>query len=431
MKNFENYSNFKQKVKQILDEKNVAFKTVLQFSRDNENLYQNEYLVLEYTTIFDQHKFCTIENQQDNYLEECPYKNCKFTCDKSLANSADSVIFHASDLPKEPTESTIYLKSFLSKTSRRKNQIWVLWHDEVSSKFSLNFGQIDKIKLLILNQKPSNLPKSFDIYKMNWTLSYLIDSEVSDCSYGCTYDNKVSDLNKINKLYSNIHEQYSNRNHSAVWFVSNCGANFRNSFAFELSDLYETRIFGRCGDQFRKKYKTRALYLFHRFKSSIFDFLTFSIFKSEAIFENTNCGRDSECERKEFKTNLFYLSFESRNCSNYITEKFWRILNTNLIPVVIQPAKHYYEEIAPKNSFIHAQDFDYDVTKLANYMRLVSSDFELYFKYHLWRLSYEAVHTAQYTEKRRFCEFCTRLNTEKSTIYYDKISDWFNKKCST
>ena len=73
------------------------------------------------------------------------------------------------------------------------------------------------------------------------------------------------------------------------------------------------------------------------------------------------CGSNSECESREFKLNKFYLSFESRNCTNYITEKLWRILRTNMIPVVIQPSREFYEQVAPPDSFIHAQDFDFDV----------------------------------------------------------------------
>ncbi len=34
----------------------------------------------------------------------------------------------------------------------------------------------------------------------------------------------------------------------------------------------------------------------------------------------------------------FYLSFENSVCSDYVTEKFWKILNLDVIPVVLSGA---------------------------------------------------------------------------------------------
>jgi hypothetical protein len=104
-------------------------------------------------------------------------------------------------------------------------------------------------------------------------------------------------------------------------------------------------------------------------------------------------------------------------------------LNANAIPIVLQPAKNFYDLIAPPSSYIHAQDFDYDAAKLANYLKMVSNDFEEYFKYQKWRLDYDIMFANKQTEARRLCELCTKLNTEKSRIYYEKVSKWFNLGC--
>ena len=143
-----------------------------------------------------------------------------------------------------------------------------------------------------------------------------------------------------------------------------------------------------------------------------------------------NCGKHSKCEINEINTSKFYFSFESKNCSDiYITEKFFRMLRFNIIPVVIQPNREFYEKIAPPDSFIHAQDFGFDGIKLGIYLNRVGNDANLYMKYLKWKNDYEFVHSAIQTESRRLCELCTRLNVEKKQIYYNSISNWFNSAC--
>ena len=126
---------------------------------------------------------------------------------------------------------------------------------------------------------------------------------------------------------------------------------------------------------------------------------------------------------------MFYLSFESVNCTDYLTEKLWRILRTNMIPVVLQPSKENYLRIAPPDSFIHAEDFDFDAKKLANYLDVVSSDIHEYHKYQKWKTDHDVVFSGEHCERRRLCELCTKLNTETSRIHYGNVADWFNDGC--
>jgi hypothetical protein len=144
---------------------------------------------------------------------------------------------------------------------------------------------------------------------------------------------------------------------------------------------------------------------------------------------SSSCPRDSACELNLLTNHKFFLAFESKNCSFYITEKFWRTLRLGLIPIVFQPAKQFYESIAPSNSFIHAQDFNFDAKRLAMYLNEVSNNIELYVSYHKWRITHDVVFTGKKSEPRRMCELCTHLNTENSTIYYRSVSKWFNNNC--
>jgi len=100
-----------------------------------------------------------------------------------------------------------------------------------------------------------------------------------------------------------------------------------------------------------------------------------------------------------------------------------------MIPVVIQPSKAVYSLILPPDSFIHAEDFDFDPEKLAEHLKIVSTDFNVYLKYHAWKFDFDVVFSAQQAEKRRLCELCTKLNEETSSIYYKSIANWFNDGC--
>ena len=82
-----------------------------------------------------------------------------------------------------------------------------------------------------------------------------------------------------------------------------------------------------------------------------------------------------------------------------MTEKFWKVLPYNVIPVVLNGAN--MSEIAPKNSYIDFKDFNnsiagrtngryqpcHDISppETAKYMLKVSEDKELFASYFWWR----------------------------------------------
>ena len=51
----------------------------------------------------------------------------------------------------------------------------------------------------------------------------------------------------------------------------------------------------------------------------------------------------------------FYLSLENSLCRDYITEKFWKILPYNVIPIVLNAVD--MATIAPPHSYIDIKDF--------------------------------------------------------------------------
>ncbi len=101
-----------------------------------------------------------------------------------------------------------------------------------------------------------------------------------------------------------------------------------------------------------------------------------------------------------------------------------------MIPVVLQPNKEFYNKMAPKNSFIHASDFNYDTKKLGEYLKKVSNSFEFYYSYVKWKQHYSALFRAKELEQFRICELCYRLNTQKKKSYYSSVSNFFNDQCT-
>ena len=54
-------------------------------------------------------------------------------------------------------------------------------------------------------------------------------------------------------------------------------------------------------------------------------------------------------------THKFYLSLENSICKDYITEKFWKVLPYNVIPVVLNGVD--MTTVAPPHSYIDIKDF--------------------------------------------------------------------------
>lgn len=136
VKEFEHYAQLKAVVKPHLDESNSRFKRVSKGARHPGGLRKSHYRLLMFTTVFRSSRFC----HNPPVLEQCPFKNCLYTCDRDQARNADLVMFHADDLIREETETKVYLKSFLARLASRRNQIWVLWNDEVSAEGDTSAG---------------------------------------------------------------------------------------------------------------------------------------------------------------------------------------------------------------------------------------------------------------------------------------------------
>lgn len=375
---------------------------------------QMHYLILEYTRIFGKKKFCEqkisdeqmlaiddqkllsklksekTSNARYTLMDKCLYKNCFFSCDKSLAMQSDALLFHTTDLVNQVNsiqghENSENLNSHLFDFERNPAQIWLLWNDEAN-----------------------HVSNKIDSLRFNWTISYNSMSEASFCTYGCLTENDAT-IDQL-KFENFVSDEFKKRQNTILWMVSNCGAKARLKIVEKLALYNKIEIHGKCVQYIRNNFKNTSL----------------------IEFKDEKCPRNSECEKNSLSRSKFYFAFENQNCTDYITEKFWRSLDFNLIPIVFQPNKEHYERIAPANSFIHLADFGYDSKKLSDYLNLVSEDLNLYAKYFEWKKYYKAAYQGDVVEEFRFCEICEKLNNldKNNFSFYEKISNWFNDQCS-
>lgn len=383
------------------------------------------YLILEYTKTFKNNRFCeysftsdTInKHKSDKYfneifalnllsstpyydkLDNCEFKNCFFTCNKSFTSIAHGLMFHDYDLLTEWLMSPFEYYKLLK--NRVSDQVWIYWNDE-----------------------PNSVNRLFDVFKFNWSVSYHSESHASRHAYGYISNSKQirNESNPDYKLFvEKIHRNFIERSNNSVWFISNCYDQYRLKFAYKLSKHFNIIIKGWC-----KNYAKSG-------NINLINMLGYFIFYNK---KETECKRNSKCESQLLENNKFYLAFESRNCTDYITEKFWRSLAKGIIPVVIQPSKESYKRVAPKDSYIHAQDFNYNENKLAQYLNNVTLKFDLYLKHMKWRYMYNdddnmVNYNYDHLVMHRLCELCTLMNskTRLKSHYYDSISTWFSSKC--
>ena len=326
-------------------------------------------LILLYTHVFMGKKYCGFAAERI-FGRSCPSKNrCQWSCNLRDTAQADALIFHAYDIQ-------YYHDSLPSRSETKANAIWILWSDEPPS-------MVDYALL-----KP---------HRFNWTMSYKLNSEVSLASYGL-FSRRTQPLS--NEDYNQwINDEFSRRTNGALWFVSNCETKQRLDYFHQLRRQSTLLVegYGRCVDNYPMHW----------------------------------CSAGTPCEQEYMSQFKFYLSFESTTCRDYITEKFYKALYHHLIPIIHGPARADYERLAPPNSFLHVDDFDKNVTRLAQRLQEIHSDRQLFSSYHQWRKTLEVIIDRKALERIRMCELCQRLNQVKQgeTTYYEDVEEFYRESC--
>ncbi|XP_067650956.1 glycoprotein 3-alpha-L-fucosyltransferase A-like [Haliotis asinina] len=263
---------------------------------------------------------------------------------------------------------------------RHKDQVWILHNHEPLQK-------------RWVRRRSIWLPSWKNVF--NWTFDYRMDSDIP-APYGVLQARNGT----IDKDYSAI---FKHKSGAVAWMVSNCVADGkRMDYVKKLMKYVQVDIYGACG--------------------------------------NLTCPRkdDPACFEMLSSKYKFYLSFESAFCKDYITEKFFKFYELNLI--LITRGGVDYTKQAENNTYINAMDFE-SAKHLADFVkRLATNETEYtgYLKrkdkykplYEEYRRKEEGVivRRAYRLEAQGMCEVCRRLwDVEKYRKQYDDITTWFNK----
>lgn len=177
----------------------------------------------------------------------------------------------------------------------------------------------------------------------------------------------------------------------AAWFVSNCKSapSQRQQLVQKLQQhSIDIDVYGKCG--------------------------------------NLSCPHDSHlCDEMLSTTYKFYFSFENSLCLDYITEKAFKIMKQNVIPVVYNGANT--SRFLPPYSFIDANAFA-TAEDLANYLKFLTNNDEEYVKYFWWKKHYKVQLTSTVNLKS-VCQKLNELELKPAKKVYGDIKSWFTK-CS-
>ncbi|XP_057371281.1 alpha-(1,3)-fucosyltransferase C-like [Daphnia carinata] len=293
----------------------------------------------------------------------CPITECYTTDNRSFfaaTEEFDAIVFHLRTFNIEDLPPT-----------RSKHQRWILWSLE-SPQYNMR-----------------------DIYPLdglfNWTMTYRRDSDVIQ-PYGWVQPTGPfklrPELEEINgeMALSATRKPTTKKTKLIAWFVSNCQTrSLREKYVDALAEHIKVDVYGDCG--------------------------------------SLSCDRDNaaNCYSMLEQDYKFYLSFENSFCDDYVTEKFFSILQLEVVPIVFGGSN--YSAMAPPHSYINAQDFE-TARQLADYLKTLDSDNELYNQYFWWKPHYRIRNHIQ-DLKLSMCGLCTRLHYDKALRIYDDMEKWW------
>ena len=220
----------------------------------------------------------------------------------------------------------------------------------------------------------------------NLTMTYRRDSDIP-LMLGKVYKlpNTLSKTEPYRLKYP-----FATRKRSVAWVASFCQTDSkRELYVKQLQQYIDIDVYGGCG--------------------------------------NLSCApRGSPDERSFFSDTIpskykFYLAFENSICKDYVTEKLFRALQSEIVPIVLGGTN--YSRDAPPHSYINVLDYK-SPRALAAYLRRLSRNETEYLKYFQWKNSYFQV-TNQL--KQGCCKLCERVNTPSYHKTYDDVMNWWSR----
>lgn len=231
-------------------------------------------------------------------------------------------------------------------------------------------------------------PAEFDDY-FNWTMTYRLDSDIP-FQYGRIIPTAEREIRKSPVNHAR------NKTRPVAWMSSHCHTHGgRENYVRQLSQFIDVDIYGHCG--------------------------TLSCPRNESTWLSY-----PQCYRLMESTYKFYLSFENSVCQDYVTEKFFDMMQYDIVPVVYGGAD--YSRIAPPHSYIDAMKYD-SAEQLADYLKLLDANDTLYNEYFRWKSNHRVESGVEQMSRTGFCELCRKLHEEsgQSKSYHDLASQWHHQ----
>ena len=264
---------------------------------------------------------------------------------------------------------------FTGDRSQYNNSDVLLFHMRDSFKVNSYRPPFQKWVFAIM-ESPTHTYVDLDKHRwlFNITMTYKRSSEVA-WDYG--HCSRKSDA-VLTRTKNNTNRNFADgKKHLAAWFVSNCGTQSkREVYVRELMKYIDVHKYG-CGGKY-------------------------------------SCSRSkhNHCDAMLNSTYKFYLSFENSLCEDYITEKAYRILNLNVVPIVLGHGN--YSDVLPPHSFIHVGDYE-SPKVLAEYLHMLNKNDTLYNEYFKWHETHTCV-DRRVPPACRLCEFALRERQRIQTV---------------
>jgi alpha-1,3-fucosyltransferase len=305
---------------------------------------------------------------------------------------SDCAVFDnkANTLPLEEYDAVIF-------------HIALLWQSKLP-----DFKRRQHQRFIFLTQEsPASMPR-LDVTTMgnyfNWTMSYELNSDIQ-LLYGRIHSAPTAPKTseETRKLIqatrqSSAKNYAANKEKPVAWMATHCETpGLRESYIQQLVRFIPIDIYGDCGNL--------------------------------SCSRNTTYGfSDPECYDMLEAKYKFYLSFENSICDDYVTEKFFEIMNHDMIPVVYGGAN--YSRIAPPHSYIDALQFTPET--LAQYLKVLDANDQLYNEYFWWKGHYAVESGVEQMARHGFCDLCKKLHQDEDVVKFysetELVSQWHAKK---
>jgi alpha-1,3-fucosyltransferase len=236
----------------------------------------------------------------------------------------------------------------------------------------------------------------------NWTMSYRHNSDIQFL-YGRILPGPSAPRTRAEtqKLIKATHRSSAknyaaNKVHLVAWMATHCESpSLRETYVRQLSKFIPVDVYGGCGNL-------------------------------RCIRNDSHWLSDPKCYDMIEAKYKFYLSFENSICDDYVTEKFFEIMNHDIVPIVYGGAN--YSQIAPPHSYIDALQFTPET--LSQYLKLLDANDELYNEYFWWKGHYTVEAGVEQMARHGFCDLCKKLHQDEGVIkYYSQlVSEWHPKR---